>query len=77
MKTTTGFTLLLLMLLCLLNTHAGIIFDWATVGNPGNAGEVQTQGTFGGVPYTYRISKHEHAIRSGNSGHAECPQKRC
>jgi formylglycine-generating enzyme required for sulfatase activity len=29
------------------------------VGTPGNAGEVQPEGTFGAVNYTYRISKHE------------------
>lgn len=37
-----------------------VSFEWATVGNPGNAGEVQADGTFlGSVGYTYRISKHE------------------
>ncbi len=39
--------------------HAAVIFDWAMVGNPGNAGEVQSQGTFGAVSHVYRISKHE------------------
>lgn len=34
-------------------------FDWVAVEDPGNAGEVQSQGVFGGVDYTYRISKHE------------------
>jgi formylglycine-generating enzyme required for sulfatase activity len=29
------------------------------VGNPGNGGDVQPQGTFGAVDYVYRISKHE------------------
>jgi formylglycine-generating enzyme required for sulfatase activity len=29
------------------------------VGNPGNAGDVQRDGTFGAVPYAYRIGKHE------------------
>ena len=36
-----------------------VTFDWETVGNAGNAGEVQSQGTFGAVDYNYRISKHE------------------
>jgi len=40
------------------SAHA-VTFDWVTVGNQGNAGEVQTGGTFGAVSYTYRISKHE------------------
>ena len=35
------------------------MFDWAVVGNPGNAGDVQPQGTFGAVGYTYNISKYE------------------
>jgi formylglycine-generating enzyme len=39
--------------------HAVVTFDWATVGNPGNAGDVQPNGTFGAVDYVYRISKHE------------------
>ena len=37
----------------------GVSFDWATVGNPGNSGETQSQGTFGAVGYAYRISKTE------------------
>jgi formylglycine-generating enzyme required for sulfatase activity len=49
-----------LALLCLPSAVSGdLVFDWATVGNPGNAGEVQPEGTFGAVNYTYRISKHE------------------
>lgn len=38
---------------------ADLVIDWATVGNAGNAGDVQTQGTFGAVATTYRISKDE------------------
>ena len=33
-------------------------FDWATVGTPGNADDTHGDG-YGGVDYTYRISKHE------------------
>lgn len=29
------------------------------IGNPGNAGQVQTQGTFGGVDHVYRIGMYE------------------
>ena len=36
-----------------------VTIDMVTVGNPGNAGEVQLEGTFGGVGYNYRIGKHE------------------
>ena len=37
---------------------AGTI-EWVTVGDPGNTGEVQTQGTFGAVGYSYLIGKYE------------------
>jgi len=43
------------------NLDAQVTFDWASVGDPGNTGEV-LQGSlppFGAVAYTYRISKHE------------------
>lgn len=40
-------------------TFGQVEFDWAKIGNPHNAGDVQPQGTFGSVGYTYRISKHE------------------
>lgn len=33
--------------------------DWVTVGDPGNACDVQSQGCFGAVGYAYRISKYE------------------
>ncbi|MAT71564.1 MAG: PEP-CTERM sorting domain-containing protein [Planctomycetaceae bacterium] len=36
--------------------HAVVTFDWATVGNPGNAADFFGDGR---VDYTYRISKHE------------------
>ena len=38
---------------------AAVTIDWATVGDPGNACDLQPQGCFGSVDYTYRISKHE------------------
>jgi formylglycine-generating enzyme required for sulfatase activity len=38
--------------------HA-VSIDWVTVGDPGNACEVQPQGCFGSVADTYRISKYE------------------
>ncbi len=33
--------------------------ELVTVGNPGNAGDVQSQGTFGAVDYVYNIGKYE------------------
>jgi formylglycine-generating enzyme required for sulfatase activity len=50
-----------LAVLCLIHgsLYGQVAFDWATVGNPGNAGDVQRQGTFGAVADVYRISKHE------------------
>jgi len=63
MKTTTFAFLVatLTLALCFTPTAqaANVTFDWATVGNPGNAGDVQSQGTFGAVADTYRISKTE------------------
>jgi formylglycine-generating enzyme required for sulfatase activity len=40
-------------------TRAEVTFNWAVVGDAGNAADVQNNGTFGSVPYAYRISKHE------------------
>ena len=57
-KTNTAIAFLTL-LLCSATAQAEVTFDWATVGNPGNGGDVQSQGTFGAVSYVYRISKHE------------------
>ena len=57
-KTNTAIAFLALFL-CSATAHAVVTFDWATVGNPGNGGDVQPQGTFGAVSYVYRISKHE------------------
>lgn len=37
-------------------TTAALVFDWASVGNPGNANDSTG---FGSVDYGYRISKHE------------------
>ncbi len=36
-----------------------VVLDWAMVGDSGNAGDVQPQGTFGAVDYAYSIAKHE------------------
>ena len=38
--------------------HAVVTFDWATVGDPGNADDTRGDG-YGGVDYEFRISKHE------------------
>ncbi len=40
--------------------HAGnVTFDWATIGNPGNADDARPQRTYGAVDYAYRIGKTE------------------
>jgi formylglycine-generating enzyme len=41
------------------NTSAAVTIDYVPIGNPGNAGDVQSQGTFGSVPSAYAISRHE------------------
>jgi sulfatase modifying factor 1 len=58
------FVVLILATLVLSSTPAqAVTFDWATVGNAGNAAdtEVMTDGTtgYGSVAYAFRISKHE------------------
>ena len=51
-----SLTLLLAAVFCA--PADAVTFDWATVGNPGNADDIHGSG-YGGVDYTYRISKHE------------------
>ena len=64
LKTTTAIAFLALFL-CSATAHAVVTFDWATVGNPGNApDQLYTSSNpanlrFGAVANTYRISKHE------------------
>ena len=51
-----------LILVCLATpASADVVFDWAEVGNPGNAADTPATGSpsFGSVGNTYRISKHE------------------
>jgi formylglycine-generating enzyme required for sulfatase activity len=36
-----------------------LVFDWVTIGNPGNACDTQTQGCFGAIAYSYQIGKYE------------------
>jgi formylglycine-generating enzyme len=38
---------------------SAVSFDWVTVGDPGNACDVQSQGCFGAVAYTYQVSTTE------------------
>jgi len=60
MKTATAFMFLSLAL-CYASAAHAVTFDWATVGNPGNAADKNygNGGAFGAVADTYRISKHE------------------
>jgi formylglycine-generating enzyme len=57
MKTAAALILITLALLCDEPVHA-VTFDWAMVGNSGNADDIHGAG-YGGVDNTYRISKHE------------------
>jgi|GEM_PF-5313397 len=66
MKTTVSLTLLWLLLF-FSSSASGVTFDWATVGDSENTGELSGGGAggfgpdaiVGGVDHTYRISKHE------------------
>jgi hypothetical protein len=54
-----GARLALLLFVTLAAPASAVTFDWVTVGNPGNACEVQSQGCFGAVAETYLIAKYE------------------
>ena len=41
------------------NAHAEVTFDWATVGNAGNAADASAPAPTGAVGYDYRIAKTE------------------
>jgi sulfatase modifying factor 1 len=56
MSFTIRLAVALIMISRAARVHA-VDFDWATIGNPGNAPDVATG--LGAVNYTYRISKHE------------------
>jgi formylglycine-generating enzyme required for sulfatase activity len=58
MKTTKSLGLVLLTLCCATSAQSAVMFDWAIVGNPGNA-PYSTSTGIGAVDYVYRISKHE------------------
>ena len=66
MKNTLSFHLFTLVVVatCFLAWSSGpvladqVTFDWATVGNAGNAADTHGAG-YGAVDYNYRISKHE------------------
>ena len=56
--TTLAWTLAAVMALSESASQA-LTIETVPVGNPGNEGEVQSQGTFGAVSYAYRIGKFE------------------
>lgn len=58
MKTSLIFAFLVLAF-SYSSTAYAVTFDFAQIGNAGNAGDVQSQGTFGAVAYDYAISKTE------------------
>ncbi len=61
---------------------AEVTFDWATVGNPGNAADPLNSGTIpgiGSVAYEYSIAKHEvtnaqYALRMKYTSSNLCPR---
>jgi hypothetical protein len=55
MKTTAVLMAVSLVLSSTIPVLGDVTFDWATVGNPGNAAD---DTGFGAVDYAYRISKH-------------------
>ena len=55
MKTNPAFAFLLSLALSFASLAQAVTIDTVPVGNAGNAGDVQSQGTFGAVPYNYRI----------------------
>ncbi len=61
MQRLSPLTVLVTVLLCIssANRAEAVTIDTVPVGNPGNAGEIQSQGTFGSVGYNYRIGKYE------------------
>lgn len=58
MKPTATLTIAILALTAVTAISAPVTFDWAHVGNAGNADDIHGAG-YGGVDYAYRISKHE------------------
>jgi formylglycine-generating enzyme required for sulfatase activity len=49
----------LLLLLVIASGASALTMDWTSVGNPGNACDLQSQGCFGAVGYDYSIGTHE------------------
>ena len=60
MRTVIRMTCAAVMCVSLASTAAtGVNMETASVGNVGNPGDVQSQGTFGAVDYIYNIGKYE------------------
>ncbi|MCI0333312.1 MAG: formylglycine-generating enzyme family protein [Planctomycetes bacterium] len=56
----TAMRFVTLFMLAIVHQFAqAVTIETVPVGNAGNAGDVQSQGTFGAVPYNYRIGKYE------------------
>jgi formylglycine-generating enzyme required for sulfatase activity len=53
---TIAYLTILLFVFCCVSPVFGVTFDWATVGNPGNAVDIHG---YGSVEYTYCMSKYE------------------
>lgn len=58
MKTLQSLSVVLLAVLCVSDADAAAI-NTVPVGNPGNAGDAPSNGTFGAVGYSYRIGRTE------------------
>jgi hypothetical protein len=52
-------TAALILILAISGPAQAVTIDWVTVGDPGNACDIQSQGCFGAVAYTYQIGKYE------------------
>lgn len=47
------------VLTCVSGTQADLVMETVPIGNAGNIGEVQSQGTFGSVDYIYHMGQYE------------------
>src|SRR5262245_2670597 len=48
-----------LLTLVIGSSASSVTMDWARIGNPGNACDLQSQGCFGSVGYAYSIGTYE------------------
>ncbi len=58
-KSLTSVAVAAVVLACGVGVQANVVMETVPVGNVGNIGEVQSQGTFGAVDYAYNMGKYE------------------